>query len=396
MPNASRPIPSHGIVRTPSTVPAHVMTLDVYDNSGTGFTPNPVTAAPHLTWAALQPADANAFAAAGIKTMLYTDPNHTAPGDPLYTNDETTFAHDCSNNRITIPGKPATTYLMDPSSPDLQSLWRAYVANVFSWGDHFDAVFEDNAGIAHPVSALPCNFDQTVWTAASNAMNQAVGASIIYNGLGNLANGIQNVSPAIGLNPTAIAGELEGCYSNGDPLDPMPHKTVWQTYETTEIAMVAAGEPFVCRGLGTLPASTSQTERIYMYASFLLTYDPNTAIISEKFATHAPMMVDPESQFVALDPLVPQPALITDLESANLTFGRQYADCYLNGTPVGACAAVVNADNSRASHPFPWPGVYQHSLVLHGGAISDGGWAGWHGLPPPAVLPGESAVIAIQ
>ena len=396
-PHAGGVMSSHRTVQGPNSVPAHVLTLDVYDDSGKGVAPDPVTAAKYLTWAAVLPKDANAFSAAGIKTLLYSDPNRTSPGDPLYTSDETTFAHDCSNNRITIPNKTVTTYLMDPSSPALQALWRTYVANILSWGDHFDAIFEDNAGLAHPVSALPCNFDQSAWTAASNTLNQALGANIVYNGLGNLANGIQNVSPSIGLNPTAIGGELEGCYSNGEVTDPMPHKTVWQTYETTEIQMVASGMPFICRGLSQLPANTAQAERIYMYASFLLTYDPNLAIISEKFATQSTaLMVEPESQFVALDPLAPQPTAITALQFSNLTFGRQYANCYLNGQPVGACAAVVNADNARASHPFPWPGVYSHTLVLHGGAILDGGSAGTRGPAPPATMPGESAVIAIQ
>jgi len=381
---------------THNTVPLHVMTMDSYQYS-TGKLPDLAVAARYLTWAILQPKETNSFARVGIKTMLYTDPNRTAVGDPMYTSYETTFAHDCSNNRITIPGKTATTYLMDPTSPDLQVLWHQYVANVLTWGDHFDAILEDNADVVHPVSALPCNFDQSVWTAATNTMNQALGYSVIYNGLGNLANGDQYVSPAIGLNPTSITGELEGCYSNGDPLNPVPRKTVWETYQTTEIAMVTANTPFLCRGLGTLPAATSQSERMYMYASFLMTYDPNTSIISEQFATQgAALMVDPESGFVALDPLVPEPSAITALESSSWTFGRQYADCYLFGRPVGPCAAVVNADSSKFAHPFPWPGVYKHSLVLHGGVITDGGWAGYQGPAPPAQVPGASAVIAIQ
>lgn len=358
---------------------------------------DPVSAAQYLTWASVLPHDANAFAAAGIKTMLYSDPNRTSVGDALYTNDESTFAHDCSNNRITIPGKTVTTYLMDPSSPDLQTLWQKNIANILSWGDHYDAIFEDNANLARPASAVPCNFDQTAWTAAANSMDVAMGASIIYNGLGNLVNGIQNLSPSIGLNPTAIGGEIEGCYSSADPTNPMPRKTVWETYETTEIDMVAAGKTFICRGLSEMPAATSQPERTYMYASYLLTYDPNLAIISEKFIPQSTaLMVDPEAQFVALNPVLPAPSSITDLQTTTLTFGRQFAACYLAGQSVGSCAVVVNADSSKASHPFPWSGVYQHTLVLHGGAILDGGLASATGPAPPASVPGNSAVIAIQ
>src|SRR5215469_6005445 len=39
---------------------------------------------------------------AGIISVYYTDPNRQKVGGPEYTNDESTFAHDCANNRILI------------------------------------------------------------------------------------------------------------------------------------------------------------------------------------------------------------------------------------------------------------------------------------------------------
>src|SRR5579864_1312488 len=53
-------------------------------------------AAPYLTWAMTDKHDANAIAAAGIKTIFYSDPDRTLPGGPMYSQDESTFAHACS------------------------------------------------------------------------------------------------------------------------------------------------------------------------------------------------------------------------------------------------------------------------------------------------------------
>ncbi|HEY7979872.1 MAG TPA: hypothetical protein VID19_00190, partial [Candidatus Eremiobacteraceae bacterium] len=78
---------------------------------------DPVRAAQYLDYAGVGLKDANAFHAAGIKTMYYTDPNRSHKGTPMYTHDESTFAHDCNNNRIQVRGKPVTTYQMDVRSP---------------------------------------------------------------------------------------------------------------------------------------------------------------------------------------------------------------------------------------------------------------------------------------
>jgi hypothetical protein len=148
--------------------------------------------------------------------------------------------------------------------------------------------------------------------------------------------------------------------------------------------------------LSSFEAKTSTIRRIYQYASFLLTYDPASSIISEKYTTPSNLAVFPEEGLVALDPLIPSPAKIGKLKVDVWTYGRQYASCYLWGVPIGACAAVVDADRPTASHPFPWPGVYAHTLVLSGGGVLDGGIADPTGPAPPATMPGTSAVIAIQ
>ncbi|HLJ84283.1 MAG TPA: hypothetical protein VKT51_08955 [Candidatus Eremiobacteraceae bacterium] len=351
--------------------------------------------APYLTWAmTLTPDSVNAHAA-GIHTLLYSDPNRVNVNSPEYSNDEAEYAHDCTGSRITMLNKLLTTYLTDPTSTTLAGLWQQQVSNEEGgWGGVYDAVFEDSADVVGNVSAMPCNFDQVAWTANSLAQTSALGAPVIFNGLGTLVDGPTQISPDIALLPVSIGGELEGCYSNPDPNDPMPHSKVWATYENTEIQVVASGKLFLCRGLSELPDTTSQAYRIYMYASLLLTYSPSNTIISEKFTpANNGFGVEPENQLVAKDPIVSAPSDISQLMLGTGVYGRQYRNCYYAGNWVGPCAAVVNADSASYTHAYPYGNEYHHTLVLSGGDILDGGSASMHGPAPPPEMPGESAEI---
>lgn len=374
-------------------VPNHVLTWDTFDFAGQV---QPDIAAPYLDYATVPVKDANAYAAAGIITVYYSDPNRSHRGTPMYTKNESTFAHDCNGKRITVGHRPVTTYQMDVRSPDLEPLWAGWINNILGGGYTYTYIFEDGANNIHNETGVPCGYTEPSWTAASNANDTALGQKIIYNGLGTLADGYGKPPPSILLNPTTSGGMMEDCYIKDSQQNPVSKTTVWQNYETTELAMISAQKLFVCRDLVAFPAQSSLAQRMYMYASFLLTYDPSSSIMSEKFSTPSNLEVFPEETLVALDPLVQSPTKIGKLKTARWTYGRQYGACYLLGVPVGSCAVAVNADVPSASHPFPWPGVYSHTLVLSGAGILDGGTADVTGPAPPSTIPGSSALIAIQ
>jgi len=392
-----RPSPTPMPTQTPGPIAQrHVLTSQDYtglDNSAFTF----AQVAPYVDWSVVAPSDNAAAQAAGIKTILYTDPNRVDASMPEYSNDETEFAHDCSGNRITITGMQAVTYLTDPTSTVLEGLWQQHVAD-YNQGGHaqYNVVFDDTP-LVRSVSAYPCLFSQSAWLANQNIMNTELNYPIIFNGLGNLVNGVDQVSPAIALLPTSVGGDMEGCYSNYDGPDPMPTLRVWHTFENTEIEVLAAGKIFICRGFDNAPDTTSQPERMYMFASFLLTYDPALAIISPKFKPASNgFWIQPEDQLVALDPLNAQPLSIDQLSEGANVYGRQYKNCYYAGQWIGACATVVNSDSTGNSHPMPWTNLYHHTLVLSGGDILDGGTASVNGPAPPSMIPGTSAIIATQ
>lgn len=399
------PSPSPTIHPSPTPVPSptpgpiaqtHVLTSQ--DESGlNSYTYTWAQMAPYVTWSVVGPGDNAPAQAAGVKTIIYTDPNRVSQDSPEWSNDESEFAHDCSNQRITIVNAKQLTYLTNPTSSVLLGLWQQHVSFYNQIGyAQYNLVFEDTPLVAN-VSAMPCNFDQSAWIAAQNVMGTGLNYPILFNGLGNLLNGPDSISPAIGLLPTSAGGNMEGCYSNADGPHPMPNLRVWHTFEDTEIQVLASGKMFFCRGFNAAPDTISQVARMYMLGSFLLTYDPALAVFSPKFQpANSGFWIEPEDQLVALDPVLAQPSSIDQLNQGTNVYGRQYKKCYYAGHWIGPCASVVNSDMDGNAHPMPWTNVYHHTLVVTGGDILDGGTASMSGPAPPSFIPGSTAIIATE
>ncbi len=360
----------------------HLLTAEYFADGGLHF--SFATVVPWLTWAWATQTQSLALRPMGIKTMPYTNPNRQNVGDDMYTNDETTFAHDCNGNRIRFSARN-NIYLMNPASTDLGKLWKGVANRDFP----FDAVYDDTPDNLTGASSMPCNFNQSTWTAYLNALNLSLNLPVIYNGLGNL-NGV-NISTAFGLNPSTIGGVMEGCYA--DLGNNRPKLNVWKTEEDTEIQMASLRKLFICRGLNVSTASGQVPERLYMVGSFLLAYDTSNSIISEKFATPSNFGVEPEDELVPTQPLKAAPRSVADLRQASGAYGREYAACYLKGKLIGACAIIVNSDIGAETNP--WKGKYQHTLTLSGGGVLDGGTVSATGPAPPAYIGATSAVIAL-
>ena len=353
--------------------------------------------APYVDWSTVATQDNAAAQAVGIKTTMYSDPNRVYFGQPEYSDDETTFAHDCSGNRITVSGTRDVTYVTQVTSAVLEGLWQLHLAN-YNHGGHADynVVFDDTP-LLRAGSVMPCFYDQSAWLTAEGLMQSGMAYPIIFNGLGHLANGPDQVSPAIALLPTSVGGMMEGCYSNYAGYVPQTLQ-IWKTLENTEIQVLAfPGKLFICRGFDSTPDTTAQAQRLYMYGSFLLTYDPAHAVFSPKFKPVSNgFWIQPEQQLVALDPIAMTPSVIDQLSQGTNVYGRQYKNCYYAGNWIGACASIVNSDKAAFTHPMPWAGVYHHTLVLTGGDILDGGTASPNGPAPPSSIAGASAIIVTQ
>jgi hypothetical protein len=367
------------------TVPKHVQTSD-YFNDETRAAPQ--AAAAWLTWAETGVKESLELRPLGVKTIVYTDPNRSISGrQPEYTQDESTFAHDCSGSRIQSSSRPGQ-YLMNPHSAALAAVWKRH-ADRYGTAGHFDAVFADDANDLRYITAQPCNFNAQDWLAATNTMQRSLGWPVVYNGLSNFTD--QSVSPSIGLNASAIGGMMEECYAPApsQPRSPLPR---WIVTEETELQMAAAHKLFFCYGNDTSPAASAIDSRLYVYASFLLTYDLASSVLWEYYQGPTYVHIMPETQLVVL---APRSAVrsVTDLRNASGVYERAYGSCYLAGRSVGPCVAAVNPDDQP--HALDLRG-YSHTLQLSGGGVLYGGRVSNDGPSPPTQLAGLSAVIAFR
>lgn len=367
----------------------HILTGD-YLGWGSNSSFDFAAAAPYLSWAQTSVANSTAIHSLGIHTQYYADPNRTQPASALYTAVESEFAHDCNANRVTVNYQGTTLYVMNVNASTLQSAWSSYIA---SSGGTFDAVFEDNAGPLsdftpyEQFSAMPCNYSDASWISGGQTVNNVSPIPIIFNGLGG-----GSVSKSMGLlaSSNTIGGTFENCLSD-DTLLKM-NGSLWGVIENTELQVAAQNKIFICMARSAASASANTDARLYDLASFLLTYNPQTSVLWEEYATPSNLHVNPETGLVPLDPKVPTPGNISALQQPGGSYGREYQQCYLRGQFVGACAVVVNPSGT-GSVVFPYP-QYTHTLLLSGAGVLDGGTVSTNGPPPSEYLgPDEAEVV---
>lgn len=360
--------------------------------------------APYVTWS-YNPSLNNAagVANAGIKIAVYTDPNRFQPTDPGYSSlIESDFAHDCSGQRIWKPYNGSVQYLMDPHSAHLTSVWRDVVNANMVWA-RFDMVVEDDTNIVDYIGSAygggggsPCGYSASDWTAASNSAIATLGYPVMASGLyPPYSGGTFSISPTINIT-SAFGLWSEDCYaSNNLPRLAASDNNYWQSFENTEIQMAARGQFFGCLQTDWSPADQNLSQRLYVIASFLLTYNLGTSAIFPQWDTPSRFHVLPETQLVPLNPLVSPPGDVSGLRLATGVFGREYASCYYAGSPVGACAIVVNPD-PYSSYAYPYGGKYTKTFVISGSGVLDGGTASTTGAPPPPAVPPLTSLIVFQ
>lgn len=378
-----------------ASVPTHVMTADWVGFEKAPKYP-PAQYAPYLSWDETSQQYARGFAAAGVKTMFYSNPNRQFQNGPLYSNDEATFAHDCKGSRIM--STQANTYLMNPDSKNLGLAWIKLAHSVESQA-HYDAFFEDDANDVNYVTALPCWYQPPNWLAFSMKLTGWLkwkGYPVVYNGLAMFGPGL-TISPTIALNAVTLGGMIEDCYIRPGTSNYQPASQVWKTVENTAIVMAQQKKLLYCYADNwqfSDDSATALTLRQYALASFLLTYDPGTSILWEAFPTRSGFRVNPETAVVPTQPVLPQPLTIDGLLTLTGVYGREYKACYVGGKLVGKCAAVVNPDPFH-SYLFPFA-TYRHTLVLRGSGILDGGKIATNGAAPPATMAPLAAYVVFQ
>ena len=375
------------------TGPAHLVDA-VYAQGYAGTSRAPSALAPYVTWAAnVSPANLAPVHAAGMLAYTYTNfmveyANGSSPMWNWLQANQQYVATTCTGAKISVTSHGGGQQV-DPAYPAVYNEWRS-ITNA-----GYDAVFvDDTVGPSYFASGAPC--DLANWTQSEiNGTNSVENPPYIFNALGALPLDTRAIALIRG-NPTSI-GFLEGCYATAGGfgvINGLVPQSAWLDMENDELAMVNSGHAFWCYSTDTNSNATSQTARIFVLASFLLTFSPSS-VIQEAFATPNDGLnpVQPEYAVIPSQPLVAQPSSISGIAAGGIYY-REYAACSLDNQAVGACAMIVNPDSNP--HANPLYGKYGHSLALSGGGVFDGGSATFSGPPGPFMLGANSALVAAR
>lgn len=269
---------------TITLVPSHVM-LATYGTTSYGGTSSAVPISyqcAHDTWV-YQGAETAAYESAGCKVMLYTQVwraymAKTTAEDVVNNTDLTitnalALAKSCNGKVLSTTAYGGTVYLMDPRSSRAASHFDNVVN--YEWGArgvYPDALFLDNTAANADFSGL-CDYSYSTWI---NAVKTVAGSSAhpaFMNLLNAWLNGGTPAGNVAAESPNVLGGMCESCYLNNAGV---VSGTNWQRQEQGEIASIQAHKIFWAYARNTTAAnsSTGQALRMYGYASFLLTYDP--------------------------------------------------------------------------------------------------------------------------
>lgn len=388
---------------TPTPVPAgaastsvtHVMTADIlYGYGGTPSTTPLSSAKPYVTWVQTSPNNAAQIRAAGIKVDVYVNfwRNYSSDNPSVGYNDlkpggahAAAEALDCSGSAVTDPDYGGG-YEADARTA-AAAAHAGVVASYFlkEFGANYDALFTDDTGAVGGIT-LPCNFSQSSYVSATNTVTQSLGVPTFVNtlGSGSYPDGQTGYAQA----SNVIGAMCELCYAGNSNGDYAIGGTVWQHTENAEIAVVSMHKIFwdYARAIGDPTAETGL--RTFIYASFLLTYDPSYAMLQEAFRTPSGFPIMPETGLVPMNPV--STATSVSGYAAGGVYMREFADCYYRGSRIGACAVVVNPSAASANIPA---NSYTHAMALSGGGVLEGGSANFAAAAISSLGPNSGAIL---
>ena len=383
-------------------IPTHVLTAGlVYGYAGTPTTVPLNSVKPYLSWAETDPNYAAQLHSAGIKVAIYLNfwRNYSSDNPSIgYTDLKPGGAHAAAEAK-TCSG----TVIKDASygggyEANALSSAASGHALVFAkyregeYGAYYDALFSDDTGALYGIP-VPCGYTDAGYKTATNAVHASLGKPVFVNTLNAGTSQVSQVGYTTASN--VIGGMCESCYAywttvSGVKKDLPRYGSTWVDTENAEALMVSRQKIFweYARAIGS--ASSETALRKYIYASFLLTYSPNYAMLQEIFATPSKFEVMPETGLVPMNPVTTSTNVGSYLRSGG-AYMREFGACYYRGVNEGRCAVVVNNSNS-ATVSVPTT-AYAHSMVLTGNGVLDGGSVSFAGARTTQLGPTTGAVL---
>jgi len=405
------------------SVPTHVTTWYYYglDDVNDGVPASYMAA--HADYveidAANTVAQGQAFKSAGGKYVVsYGDPAFSTycsapfnapaggcrgPIGSLVSSDETAWLHGADGARVHRFMNAQFQYqeAFNPASSSARSAYAAATASAVSAMPQLDYFFADDSGGVFDgsdgtqLSGLLLNFNApSVEIASDSAFVDAEKGMLASAARPVFINGATPYTMAPSYNGTFlgasnVAGQnFEGCYGdeNGAVGDTPSSGPRWSNMSNALLAAYADGAPAICMNV----ESATPANRLYVLASWWMTYDPSRSIIAPVTAASDGYTVFPEMDIVPRQPRATASGSIGALKSGG-AYVREFGACYQAGAAIGPCAAVVNPSGNTVAVPA-LAGHYANALVLDPRSAYTGGTAAWSGAIPGQLAP-ETAII---
>jgi len=311
----------------------------------------------------------------------YSDAAHRVRGS---------YQGSCNGSAITTP-----VYLTDQLNPAVDAFFTSYMQ---TYANNWDRYFMDDTSASVLTQAYGpgggfcgnnppddyCTSTQEYPTDASvvtahmalfAALNRTNGASMtgFFNGIG-FTQAEYNLNLVSASNGRALGAACEECVVNAGTLEYTNYPRVLDAMAT---ANATTGASFVELSTGYSPAGSAAQigQRLVTTAMAWLGFNGSSPIVFPNLEDNTgDLAIWPEDGLYPERPLQSMNAGASDIAVASNVWRREFAACFLNGSPIGPCAAVVNGTASPATIASSWlTQTYGHVVTLVGGDIESGG-----------------------
>jgi hypothetical protein len=386
----------------------------------------------------------NDVRAAGIQTAGYIDANNCSGSyavgpypyphpDCAQLTDDAFYSEDGFPDRALTVGYGGlyTQKYGNPASPTLQAAVLAAVQNeLTSWGQLDLMQFDDAAtpdeyygstmcwgvgsfnagsyscaaaagGAAH--APFTSTYSRSQWQAGEAALAAQLPLPVVFNGLASYSP--TETQSAVVSVATSLAnswgGECDSCFystqANSTNLGTWTGPVLDRQLQNV-MDVINSGRKVIVVNEDVLDTGI----RTRALADAMLVYDPDHLYVNNQpcgAISHIHACAEQGLTFYA--PINGYPVNTSALRSSTGLYVREFAACYDRGTPIGACATVVNPD-WNTPHALPsFNGLnFRHTLVLSGAGpcncYGDAGSVNLTGPAAPATIPAATAYVLLK
>jgi hypothetical protein len=327
---------------------------------------------------------------------------------------------------------------MNPGSSEARTAFGTYTTNLVSASGRLDVVLMDDSSPHYRTEEFNFEFGTTpseyagtggpaAWNNDVRALACAAARPVVFNGASFDPNDSTTASDdgAMYRSPCVAGAMIEGAFVGSPPRSSLNVGASWNTF------LAKADKALLAQSYGKLALILNEQscaygtscfdptgDRVYGLAGIWLVYDPRFTVAWSLLSGTDPNMADgdgnPDSLVAefGIVPTQPYTSAGLDVKALQVTNGhtasggpaggpfvREFTQCYQDGASIGACAVVMNAEDTTytsggvVNMPSLAHGPYAHALVLNDAPADNGGSATWTGTVPTTLQPTTAVIL---